>query len=161
MNFSNKLTRPQKTEEIFDAKSNWFIPSEALNVEGVPHFERVAMRRLTQKEQNTKDEIETQDIESCNVLQEIKAVNLGNYERVRFCQCKNPGMEILDINVCRICFCEQMGKNEQVLVAKEADESDDENLVENLRTIMESSDNLRKVVIDSYRAVKIWEPGNE
>ena len=54
-----------------------------------------------------------------------------------------------------------MGKNEQVLVAKEADESDDNNLVENLKTIMKSSDNLRKVVIDSYRAVKIWEPGNE
>ena len=39
LNSSDKLTRPQKTEEIFDADSNWFIPNEALNVEGVPHFE--------------------------------------------------------------------------------------------------------------------------
>ena len=86
LNSSDKLTRPQKTEEIFDADSNWFIPNEALNVEGVPHFERFAMRRLSQKEQNAMIEIERQDVESCNVLQEIRAINLENYAKVKFCQ---------------------------------------------------------------------------
>ena len=86
MNSSGKLTRPQKTEEIVDVNSSWFTPSEVLNVEGAPHFERVTMQRLTQKDQNAKVEIQKQDIESCNVLQEIKAVSLGSYERVRFCQ---------------------------------------------------------------------------
>ena len=99
MNSTDKLTRPQKTEEIFDATSNWFVPNEALNVEGVPHFERVAMRRLTQKEQNAMIEIERQDMESCNVLQEIKALDPEIYRKVKFCQCKNPSLDKLVVEI--------------------------------------------------------------
>ena len=54
-----------------------------------------------------------------------------------------------------------MGKSKHILVSKEADAKDVENLVKTLKTIMDSSDNLRKVVCDSHQALKAFEPGNE
>ena len=115
------------------------------------------MRRLTQKEQNAKIEIEKQDVESCNVLQEIKALDPEIYRKVKFCQCKNPSLDKLVVEiVCQKWCSEHMGKSEQVLVSKETDAKDDENLVKTLGTIMDSSDNLTKFVCDSYQALKAF-----
>ena len=70
-------------------------------------------------------------------------------------------MDKLDIETdCPICCREHVGKNEPILVDKEAAERDGENLMKDLRTIMDSSDNLRKVICDSYQVLKTFEACN-
>ena len=54
-----------------------------------------------------------------------------------------------------------MGENEPILVAKEAVEKDGKTLMENLKNIVDSSDNLRKLACDFYKALKSFEPNNE
>ena len=101
-------------------------------------------------------------MESCNVLQEIRSVNLENYRKIKFCQCKNPSLEKLVVEtLCQNCCREHMGESEHDLLSKETDAKDDENLIKTLKTIMDWSDNLRKVVCESHQALKVFEPGNE
>ena len=78
LNSGDKLTRPQKTEDIFKEIPNWFVPSPTLNVEGVPQFEQDSLKWLTQKEKISLKEIEERTVESCNVAKDIQAVNPEN-----------------------------------------------------------------------------------